>query len=61
MLSIFLYRCPKKLEMDRYIGWPKFLADTDISVSVLIISVSARTISVFNPRIEGLHELDEVG
>ena len=36
------------VEIDRYIGWPIFLADTDtdIYVSVLIISVSARTISV---------------
>ena len=34
------------VKMDRYIDWPIFLADTDISVSVLIISVLARTISV---------------
>ena len=35
-------------EIDRYIGWLIFLADTDtdISVSVSIISVSAKTISV---------------
>ena len=39
-----------EVEVDRYICWPIFLADTDtdtdISVSVLIISVSAKTISV---------------
>ena len=43
-------RMVSRVEVDRYICWPIFLADTDtdtdISVSVLIISVSARTISV---------------
>ena len=37
---------PCVVEIDRYIGWPIFLDDTDISVSVSIISVSAKTILV---------------
>ena len=35
-----------QLGLDRYIGWPIYLADTDISVSANRISVSAILVSV---------------